>query len=104
MLTVAVSVAAGVLALTSAAPALAPHTVPLCLGFVVLLTVVNLRGVRESGIAFALPTYAFVAAMYVLVGTGVWKCATGACPHATVPNPSPRRRHGDGVPPRPRLR
>ena len=54
---------------------------------VALLTVVNLRGVRESGIAFALPTYAFVAAMYALVATGVWKCATDACPQATVPDP-----------------
>ena len=67
----------------------------LSLVFVVLLTVVNLRGVRESGIAFALPTYAFVAAMYALVATGVWKCATDACPQATVPDPVGRRR-GDG--------
>ena len=87
VLTVAVSVAAGVLALTSAAPSLAGHSVELSLVFVVLLTVVNLRGVRESGIAFALPTYAFVAAMYALVATGVWKCATDACPQATVPDP-----------------
>jgi amino acid transporter len=87
VLTVAVSVAAGVLALTSAAPSLASHEVELSLLFVALLTVVNLRGVRESGIAFAVPTYAFVAAMYVLVATGIWKCAAGACPTATVPDP-----------------
>ncbi len=87
VLTVAVSVAAGVLALTSAAPSLAPHSVGLSVAFVALLTVVNLRGVRESGIAFALPTYAFVAAMYVLVATGIWKCATDTCPQATVPDP-----------------
>jgi amino acid transporter len=87
ILTVAVSVTAGVFALTSAAPALEPHKVSISLAFVVLLTVANLRGVRESGILFALPTYAFVAAMYVLVGTGVGKCVAGSCPQAQVPDP-----------------
>ncbi len=84
VLTVAVSVAAGVLALTSAIPSLDTHDVGLSLFFVALLTVVNLRGVRESGIAFALPTYAFVAAMFALITTGLWKCTTGVCPTATV--------------------
>jgi amino acid transporter len=87
ILTVAVSVAAGVLALTSVAPSLAAHKVGLSLAFVVLLTLVNLRGVRESGIAFALPTYSFVAAMYVMVGVGVGKCVAGTCPQAVVPDP-----------------
>jgi amino acid transporter len=87
ILTVAVSVAAGVLALTSAVPSLASHEVELSLGFIVLLTVVNLRGVRESGVLFALPTYAFVAAMYAMVGTGVAKCAVGSCPAAHAPDP-----------------
>src|SRR6266498_4126671 len=82
ILTVAVSVTAGVLALISAAPSLASHKVGLS-----LLIVVNLRGVRESGIAFALPTYAFVAAMFVLVGTGIGKCVAGTCAQATVPHP-----------------
>ena len=76
VLTVAVSVAAGVLALTSAVPSLASHEVELSLAFIVLLTVVNLRGVRESGLLFALPTYAFVAAMYAMVGTGVGSART----------------------------
>src|SRR5947208_13141268 len=76
ILTVAVSVTAGVLALTSAAPSLAAHKVSLSLFFVVLLTLANLRGVRESGIAFALPTYSFVVVMYVMIGTGIAKCAT----------------------------
>jgi amino acid transporter len=87
ILTVAVSVTAGVLALTSVAPSLAAHKVGLSLLSVVLLTVVNLRGVRESGILFAVPTYVFVASMYVLVGTGVGKCAFDACPQAHVPDP-----------------
>src|SRR5215218_892530 len=87
VLTVAVSIAAGVLALTSAAPSLAAHRVPLSLAFIALLTLVNLRGVRESGILFAVPTYAFIASMFVLVGTGVGKCATGDCPTAQAPDP-----------------
>src|SRR5438477_5581514 len=64
VLTVAVSVAAGVFALTSAAPSLASHRVllsPMCL---VVLTLGNLRGVRESGLLFAFPTYGFVAVVY----------------------------------------
>src|SRR5205823_13806999 len=57
ILTVAVSVAAGVFAISSAAPSLAAYRVQLCLAFIVLLTFANLRGVKEAGIAFALPTY-----------------------------------------------
>jgi amino acid transporter len=87
ILTVAVSVAAGVLALTSAAPSLRGHEVTLCLTFIVLLTLANLRGVRESGALFALPTYAFVVSMFLLVGTGVGKCATGECPTVQAPHP-----------------
>jgi amino acid transporter len=87
VLTVAVSVTAGVLALTSAAPSLEPHKVGLSLGFVVLLTIANLRGVRESGVLFALPTYGFVAVMFVMIATGIAKCADGSCPQAAVPNP-----------------
>jgi amino acid transporter len=87
ILTVAVSVAAGVLALTSAAGSLAGHEVALSLGFVALLTLANLRGVRESGVLFAIPTYAFVAAMFAMVGTGVGKCVVGDCPQADVPHP-----------------
>ena len=61
VLTVAVSVVAGVAAITSAVPELAPHAVGLSIGFVAVLTVMNLRGVKESGRAFAVPTYGFVA-------------------------------------------
>jgi amino acid transporter len=87
VLTVAVSVAAGVLAITSTAPSLAPHKVGLSLLLILLLTVVNLRGVRESGIAFAIPTYSFVAVMYVMIAVGIGKCAVGSCPQAHVPDP-----------------
>jgi amino acid transporter len=87
VLTVAVSVAAGVLALTSVAPSLEAHKVAFSLAAVALVTLVNLRGVRESGIAFALPTYSFVAVMYIMVVVGVGKCAAGTCPQASVPHP-----------------
>jgi amino acid transporter len=87
ILTVAVSVTAGVLALTSAAPSLTAHKVALSLFFVLILTLANLRGVRESGILFAVPTYAFVVTFFVMIGTGVSKCAVGSCPQAHVPHP-----------------
>ena len=61
ILTVAVSVAAGIFAITSAAPSLGSHKVQLSLGCILVLTLVNLRGVRESGLLFAFPTYAFLA-------------------------------------------
>jgi amino acid transporter len=87
VLTVSVSVAAGVLAITSAAPSLAAHKVGLSLLLILVLTVVNLRGVRESGIAFALPTYSFVVVTYLMIGTGIAKCAVNGCPQAHVPDP-----------------
>lgn len=89
VLTVSVSVAAGVLALTSAVPSLEGHAVGLSLSFIALLTVGNLRGVREAGLLFALPTYAFVVAMFALVATGVGQCAVGGCAQAAVPDPVP---------------
>jgi amino acid transporter len=78
VLTVAVSVVAGVAAITSAVPALAPHAVALSLGFVALLTTINLRGVKESGRAFAIPTYGFVLAIYAMLATGFAKVAFGS--------------------------
>src|SRR6266542_4815260 len=57
ILTAAVSISAGVAATTSAYPVLSPHVVALCVGAIFLLTLVNLRGVRESGIVFSVPTY-----------------------------------------------
>ncbi|MHB8641528.1 MAG: APC family permease [Gaiellaceae bacterium] len=87
VLTVAVSVAAGILAITSAAPSLYPYRVWLCLGCVVVLTMANLRGVREAGFLFAIPTYGFVLSLFVVIGTGVAKCAAGTCPHAAVSHP-----------------
>jgi amino acid transporter len=77
VLTVAVSVVAGVAAITSAVPSLAPHAVSLSLGFVVLLTAINLRGVKESGRAFAIPTYGFVLAIYAMLAVAFAKIAFG---------------------------
>src|SRR5215218_9238115 len=71
VLTVAVSVVAGVAAITSAVPSLAPHAVQLALGFVALLTVMNLRGVKEAGRAFAVPTYGFVLCVFVMLAAGL---------------------------------
>ena len=87
VLTVAVSVAAGVLALTSAVTALRGHEVTLSLICVAVITLVNLRGVKEAGVLFALPTYGFVVSILALVGTGVTRCALSGCPHAVVPHP-----------------
>jgi amino acid transporter len=87
VLTVAVSIAAGIFAVTSLAPSLEAHKVLLSLGCLGVIVLVNLRGIRESGLAFALPTYAFVAAMFALVGVGLVKSLLGQTPHAVVPHP-----------------
>jgi len=77
-LTVSVSISAGVLAITSAFPALDTFRVELCLVFLVILMVGNLRGIRESGRIFAVPTYFFVVAIAVLLLAGFYKYVTGA--------------------------
>lgn len=77
ILTVTVSVSAGTAALTSLVPALLPYTVSLCLIFIFLLTLANLRGVKESGNIFMAPTYAFIVSIFVLIGLGLFKQATG---------------------------
>ncbi|HEY3082829.1 MAG TPA: APC family permease [Chloroflexota bacterium] len=84
VLTVAVSVSAGVAALTSAAPMLLPWAAPIALVMVGLLTIVNLRGVRESGTIFAAPTYLFVATAFGMIVWGVFRIVTGAGPAAEV--------------------
>jgi amino acid transporter len=77
VMTVAVSVVAGVVAITSSAPSLASHAVLLAAAAVVLLMVANLRGVKESGRAFAVPTYSFVTLTYLMLAVGTVKWATG---------------------------
>src|SRR5437899_5202663 len=76
-LTVSVSISAGVLAITSAFPQLDPYRVEMCLLFLAILTIGNLRGIRESGQIFAVPTYFFVASIAVLLGAGLYRYLTG---------------------------
>jgi amino acid transporter len=89
VLTVAVSVVAGVVAIVSFAPGLLPHAVQLSIAFVALITVANLRGVRESGALFALPTYAFIVAILLTVGAGLSRCVLSGCPQAEPVPPLP---------------
>jgi amino acid transporter len=87
VLTVAVSISAGIFAITSFAPSLSAHKVALSLACLVVIALVNLRGVRESGLLFALPTYAFVTAIGLLVLTGLVELASGHAHHAVTPHP-----------------
>jgi amino acid transporter len=76
-LTVAVSISAGVLAITSALPQLHAYRVEMCLAFLAILTVGNLRGIRESGRIFAVPTYFFVFSVAVLLAAGIYRYLAG---------------------------
>jgi amino acid transporter len=82
VLTVAVSVAAGVANIASAFPSLAAHAVTISVALVALLAVVNLRGVKESGAAFAIPTYGFVASVFLMLAVGFWRALSGDAPVA----------------------
>jgi amino acid transporter len=73
ILNVAVGISAGVGALVSAVPELHPYILSLCLGTLALITLINLRGLRESGLAFGLPTYAFIGTLIPVIGIGIWK-------------------------------
>jgi amino acid transporter len=84
ILTVAVSVAAGTAALVSAFPALEPVRIPICLAFVAIIAFGNLRGVKESGRIFAVPTYFFLLNMLVLLGYGLYRLAFTHLPVETL--------------------
>ncbi len=73
ILTAAVGISAGVGALVSAVPQLQPHTLAICLGILVVVTIVNLRGVREAGLIFMIPTYAFLGSLLGVIIIGVSK-------------------------------
>src|SRR5439155_1938632 len=89
VLTVSVSVAAGVAAVTSALPSLLAHRETLAVVCIGLIALANLRGVRESGRIFAVPTYLFIATFLVLVGAGFLRLARGDVPPlASVPAPA----------------
>jgi len=89
ILTAAVGISAGVGALVSAVPSLLPHTVSLCVGILIVITIVNLRGVREAGVAFAIPTYLFVGTLLVTIVAGVVRMlASGGHPTPSVALPA----------------
>lgn len=85
VLNVSVSVSAGVLALVSAFPSVARFTVPLCIGALLIVMLGNLRGVRESGNIFAIPTYFFILSIVVLVLVGLYRVLTGDAAATSVP-------------------
>ncbi|PYR27376.1 MAG: amino acid permease [Acidobacteria bacterium] len=89
ILTVAVSIAAGVAALTSAFPAWHVNRIEMTLGFVLLLMLGNLRGIRESGQIFSIPTYFFIVCTLILVAVGLGRVAIGAVDPVVPPDPLP---------------
>jgi amino acid transporter len=86
VLTVAVSMSAAVAAIASAVKVLEPYRIELAIGLIGLVTVANLRGLKESGRIFAIPTYLFIVSMFVLIGAGLYQVATGQA----LPAPPPR--------------
>ncbi|HVS87734.1 MAG TPA: APC family permease [Candidatus Acidoferrum sp.] len=90
ILTAAVGISAGVGALVSAVPSLQPRTVSLCVGILVIVTILNLRGVRDAGVAFMLPTYLFVGTLLVTLAGGLVRVAlSSGHPVPIAPLPSP---------------
>lgn len=88
VLTASVGISAGVGALISAAPGLHPHTLGLCLGILVLLTLVNLRGVRDTGIIILTPTYLFLGCLLTMIALGAFHVAAGGGhPHPVIAPP-----------------
>src|SRR5207245_3902777 len=87
VLTVAVSVAAGTAALTSAFSSLSPYAVPISVFFIAFIAYGNLRGVRESGRMFAVPTYFFIASMVALLGIGLARLFLGHLPVESIHKP-----------------
>jgi amino acid transporter len=90
ILNAAVAISAGVGAIVSAIPTLLPYTLPLCLAVLVLLTLINLRGIRSAGLVFMAPTYLFVVSLGIVIGYGVLRTITsGGAPAAVTPPPPP---------------
>jgi amino acid transporter len=77
ILTVAVSISAGVAQITSGFPGLFPYRVEIAVGVIILMTIINLRGVKESGRVFAIPTYFFLGIMFLTLGVGAYQYFTG---------------------------
>jgi amino acid transporter len=90
ILNAAVAISAGVGAIVSAIPALLPHTLALCLAVLLLLTIINLRGIRSAGLAFMAPTYAFIGTLGLTIAIGVARTiAAGGDPTPAVSLPRP---------------
>src|SRR5580704_4009610 len=90
ILTAAVGISAGVGALVSAIPSLQSHTVFLCVAILLVITVLNLRGLREAGIAFMIPTYLFVGTLLIMIAGGLLRVAlSGGHPQPVTPLPAP---------------
>src|SRR6202047_528938 len=90
ILTAAVGISAGVGALISAVPSLQPHTLSICLGILIVVTIVNLRGVREAGIVFMAPTYLFLGTLFIVIGGGLIRALmSGGHPVPVPPLPPP---------------
>jgi amino acid transporter len=90
ILTAAVGISAGVGALISALPSLQPHTVSLCIAILAVITILNLRGLREAGIAFMIPTYVFVGTLLIMIAVGAARVVTsGGHPHPVAALPPP---------------
>jgi len=88
ILTAAVGISAGVGALVSAVPSLLPHMLSICVGILIVVTILNLRGVRDAGLAFALPTYLFVGTLLITIVAGVIRVLlSGGHPTPAVPLP-----------------
>jgi amino acid transporter len=88
VLTAAVGISAGVGALISAVPSLHQHTLAMCLGILALLTLVNIRGVRDTGAAFKLPTYLFIGSLLIVILVGVVRVLLGGGHPTPVVAPS----------------
>src|SRR5580700_43531 len=90
ILTAAVGISAGVGALVSAVPSLLPHTLSLCVGILIVVTILNLRGLREAGTAFAVPTYLFLATLLITIVAGILRVIlSGGHPIPVAPLPPP---------------
>jgi len=88
ILTVSVSISSGVAQLASGFPALHPYRIPIAASLVLLMMIVNLRGVKESGVTFAIPTYFFLGVTLITIGTGFFKYLTGGLDVVTSVTPA----------------
>ena len=89
VLTAAVGISAGVGALISAVPSLQPRTLELCLGVLLILTIVNMRGVHDTGVVFMIPTYLFTGTLLIVIVVGAFHTiVSGGHPHPVIPVPA----------------